>query len=98
MLLTLLNCGRLAHGRVHAPPLRKDSEEVETTLRQLWAETDAMLERTRGPATHRMGIKRLRGRFLAAHGRRSIAAGPNETMSRSSTLSAIPVRSSGPLV
>lgn len=50
-----------------APVLQKPEPEVEVILRQL-AGHDGFIERTRGSATHRTGVYRLRGTAVAALG------------------------------
>lgn len=67
VLLTLLQ-SRTVVAQALAPLLQKDPDEVETTLRHLSTEPVAMLERTRGSTTHRMGTYRLRGSVITALG------------------------------
>lgn len=66
VMLTLLN-HRTVTAAGMAPLLQKDDPEVEVVLRQL-AGVDGFVERTRGSATHRAGVYRLRGGAVAALG------------------------------
>jgi ATP-dependent DNA helicase RecG len=67
VLVTLLQ-SRTVTAAGLAPLLQKGTDEVETTLRHLAAESVALVERTRASATHRMGTYRLRGDVIAALG------------------------------
>lgn len=66
VMLTLLS-QRTVTAAALAPVLQKGEAEVEVTL-QLLAGSEGFIERTRGSATHRVGVYRLRAAAVAALG------------------------------
>lgn len=65
-MLTLLS-QRTLTAAVMAPVLQKGEDEIEVKL-PLLASSDGFIERTRGSATHRVGVHRLRAAAVGALG------------------------------
>lgn len=65
LVLVSLLTARTVTAEGLVPLLQKEADEVETALRHLATDPEALIERTRASASHRRGTYRLRGEVIA---------------------------------